>query len=222
MSASHSPVPRRGFVGRLLAAAAGVVAAPRIGLAAGLVDAAGQPDHERWLTNLRAPHRCLFDMAQFDDGLPLVHILNYLNTYNTAYQVPDAQINTVGTFYGGTTMAAANDATWARYRLGELLDLRDPQGNHWTRNPWRTEVHALGMTIAAAGIEALQRRGTVFIACNNALMFYFGRIAAARGLTPAQVETDIRANLLPGVVVVPAMVIAIEKAQQAGVSYNKQ
>ena len=30
------------------------------------------------------------------------------------------------------------------------------------------------------------------------------------------------AHLLPGVTVVPAMVIAIEKAQEAGIRYNKQ
>ena len=30
------------------------------------------------------------------------------------------------------------------------------------------------------------------------------------------------ANLLPGVVIVPAMVIAIEKAQGAGIAYNRQ
>ena len=38
----------------------------------------------------------------------------------------------------------------------------------------------------------------------------------------ADIEAALRANLLPGVTIVPAMVIAIEKAQEAGLSYNKQ
>ena len=35
-------------------------------------------------------------------------------------------------------------------------------------------------------------------------------------------EKELRANLLPGVTIVPAMVIAIEKAQEAGIRYNRQ
>ena len=33
---------------------------------------------------------------------------------------------------------------------------------------------------------------------------------------------DLSANILPGVITVPAMVIAIEKAQGAGIAYNRQ
>ena len=38
----------------------------------------------------------------------------------------------------------------------------------------------------------------------------------------ADIEADLRANLLPGVTIVPAMVIAIDKAQEAGIKYNRQ
>jgi len=45
----------------------------------------------------------------------------------------------------------------------------------------------------------------------------------ARGKgTAADIDAALRANLLPGVTIVPAMVIAIEQAQQAGIAYNKQ
>jgi hypothetical protein len=38
----------------------------------------------------------------------------------------------------------------------------------------------------------------------------------------AAIDKELRANLLPGVTIVPAMVIAIELAQAAGIRYNKQ
>lgn len=222
MNPTHFPVPRRGFLARAAAAAMALAAGPRVLSAAPNLGGTDQPDHDRWLQGLRGTHRTLFDMPAIADGLPMVHILNYINTYNTAYSVADRDISTVGTFYGQTTLLAANDAMWAKYRLGELLDQKDPQGNHWTRNPWRTEVRALGMAIAPASIEALQRRGTLFIACNNALNFWYGQVATARQLEAPAVGADIGRNLLPGVVVVPAMVIAIEKAQGAGLAYNRQ
>jgi len=220
MSHSVGPVPRRGFLGRAVAAVLALAAAPR--LVASKALHAQQAEQDRWLDGLRASHRTLFDFPNSAGGLPAVHMLNYLNTYNTAYGVPDADINVVGTFYGGTTLLAANDAMWAKYRLGELLNETDPEGRPWTRNPWRAVVHAEGLALPAASIEALQRRGVLFIACNNALTFFYDLIAEARQLDAATVGADIRANLLPGVVVVPAMVIAIEKAQGRGLAYNRQ
>jgi len=41
-------------------------------------------------------------------------------------------------------------------------------------------------------------------------------------LLAAEIDAELRANLLLGVTIVPAMVIAIEQAQEAGISYNKQ
>jgi hypothetical protein len=38
----------------------------------------------------------------------------------------------------------------------------------------------------------------------------------------ADIQKELRSNLLPGVTIVPAMVIAIEKAQGAGIRYNRQ
>ena len=36
------------------------------------------------------------------------------------------------------------------------------------------------------------------------------------------IQKEMTENLLPGVTIVPAMVIAIEKAQAAGIRYNRQ
>jgi hypothetical protein len=64
--------------------------------------------------------------------------------------------------------------------------------------------------------------GSTFLLCNNALGLFVGQMAKQSGGTPEAVGAELKANLLPGVVIVPAMVIAIEKAQQKGIAYNKQ
>jgi hypothetical protein len=38
----------------------------------------------------------------------------------------------------------------------------------------------------------------------------------------ADIQAELKANMLPGVTIVPAMVIAIEAAQGAGIAYNRQ
>jgi hypothetical protein len=179
--------------------------------------------NDAWLDGLTGKHRQLFDSPAPSGGMMLIHMLNYYDTYNKAYGVSDKDINTVGTFYGSTTLFGLNDAMWAKYRLGEFTDTVDPV----TQKPavvniWRTEPRILGLTLPQASIESLQRRGATFILCNNALGLFAQFVAKARGLDSKAVYADFEANILPGVHLVPGMVVAIEKAQARGISYHRQ
>jgi intracellular sulfur oxidation DsrE/DsrF family protein len=226
---------RRGFLGKV-AAGAVAIGLPWSRLAADEAPAP-QSDHDRWLTGLTGKHRCLFDFPAHGEGWGLIHMLNYLNTYRQAYGTAAGEVNAIGTFYGagphaGVSQGASfpmafNDAMWARYRFGEALKLTDPATRApSTRNMFNKPVAGdpvlVGGGAAGASIENLQKAGAVFLLCNNALMFWVRQLAGAGLGTAAEIEKDLRANVLPGVVTVPAMVIAIEKVQTAGIAYNKQ
>jgi hypothetical protein len=229
---AFAPTPRRGFLARLAGAAAAFTAGS-------LLDerplaAQAQPSaHDKWLTGLNGQHRCLYDFPLHGGGLPLIHIYNYINTYKTAYGEPASTVNTVGTLYGPPGGSASiplawNDTVWEKYKIGEILSLNDPDSkapskrNLFFRPRAGDPVLANG-AFAVAGMENLQKMGTTFLMCNNAFMMWVGYLSGSgtKG-NPAEIEREIRANLLPGVVTVPAMVIAIEKAQGKGVAYNRQ
>ncbi len=180
------------------------------------------PRQDAWLQGLRAKHRQLFDSPKADGGIPLVHVLNYYDTYNKAFQTPDKDIDAVLTFYGGTTFFALNDAMWSKYQLGAFLGEKDASGAAATANPWRSSPVILGMPLPQAGVESLQKRGATFIVCNNALGIFAGMVAKQHGLKAEDVHADMKANILPGVTLVPAMVIAIEQAQNVGLTYHRQ
>ena len=175
-----------------------------------------------WLKNVTAKHKQLFDFPTSGGGIPLVHIMNYYDTWNKAYGVSDKDIDAVGTFYGATTFFGVNDAMWAKYRIGEFLKENDGTGVPATKNPWREAPVVLGMELRPASIESLQKRGATFILCNNALGIFSGLLAKARGLEANVVYEDLKANILPGVELVPGMVVAIEQANTAGLSYHRQ
>ncbi|MGH9143358.1 MAG: hypothetical protein ACRD2I_19660 [Vicinamibacterales bacterium] len=83
-------------------------------------------------------------------------------------------------------------------------------------------IPALAGAIQALGIESLQKMGAKFLLCANALgICCLGLEARGKGKA-ADIEKDLRANLLPGVTIMPAMLIAIEKAQEAGIRYHRQ
>jgi len=214
-----------------------------VGLPLGVRTAAAQesgPDD--WINDVKGTHRCLFDFPQHKNGVPQLHILNYLNTYNAAYKTTAGQVGAVGTLYGiGPQSSIAlgfNDAMWAKYGLGEYLSLKDAAGKPYTRNvfhrPMKEDAHllsqamqtpaipALGEALPAIGIESLQKMGTKFLLCANAFGAWCLELEARGKGKSADIQKELQANLVPGVTVVPAMVIAIEKAQAAGIRYNRQ
>ena len=177
---------------------------------------------DNWLKGLNAKHKQFFDAPTANGGIPLVHVMNYYDTYNKAYGVPDSDIDAVFSFYGAITFYGLNDAVWAKYKLGEFLEAKDASGKPFTANPWRSNPEILGMSLPAASIETLQKRGATFIICNNALGIFAGMLAQARGLDAKVVYEDLKANILPGVELIPGMVVAVEQAQRAGLSYHRQ
>jgi len=227
---------RRSFLGRMFGAA--VLA----GLPTGARAAAENAGPDDWLKEVKGTHRCLFDFPQHKNGFPLLHILNYLNTYSEAYKTSAGQVGAVGTFYGIGSQAsiplAFNDSIWAKYGLGEYTGLKDAAGKPYMRNvfhrPTKDDLHvlmqaiqtptipALADAMPALGIESLQKMGTKFLICANALGAWELELDARGKGKAADIDKELRANLLPGVTIVPAMVIAIEKAQEAGIRYNRQ
>lgn len=225
-----APTARRGFLTRLAGAAAAVGIGGTLPSSVAAQPAQSSP-RDAWLDKQTGAHRCLFDFPTHAAGLPLIHMLNYLNTYATAYRTKPGEVNAIGTFYfiGPTSSIplAFNDAMWQKYKLGAYLKFDDPKTKapsvrNMFNAPQAGDPVLFGGAIASASISNLQKMGATFLLCDNALGLFTDHMAQQSGGTPAAVGAELRANLLPGVVIVPAIVIAIEKAQSKGIAYNKQ
>ncbi|MGQ0736122.1 MAG: hypothetical protein ACT4QD_21030 [Acidobacteriota bacterium] len=235
---SSTITARRGFLGRML----GAVTALGLPLSRVPEAAAQQAGPDDWIKEVRGTHRSLFDFPQHKNAVAQLHILNYLNTYSAAYKSAPGTVGAVGTFYGIGPQASIslgfNDAMWTKYALGEYTGLKDASGKPYTRNvfhqPTKGDLHLLMQGMGSPvipsfadympllGIASLQKMGTKFILCANALGAWTLELEVrGKGKAP-EIEKELRANLLPGVTIVPAMVIAIEKAQAAGIRYNRQ
>jgi hypothetical protein len=216
------------MIASVAVAATVTIAAARVGIAAAepaksLTTRPGPKEpSNKWLEGLTSKHKQFFDAPTANGGVPLVHVMNYYDTYNKAFNVKDADIDAVLTFYGATTFYGLNDAAWAKYQIGEFLETNDATGKPATANPWRAAPVVLGMTLPQASLESLHKRGATLILCNNALTIFSALLAQKRGLDPNAVYQDMKANILPEVDLVPGMVIAVEQAQRAGLSYHRQ
>ena len=70
-----------------------------LGGMAGVVAAAMEGGQDDWIKEVKGTHKCLFDFPQHKNFFPLLHVLNYIDTYAKAYKVDPTQVGTVGTFY---------------------------------------------------------------------------------------------------------------------------
>jgi len=240
MKAMFERTDRRRFFGGILGVAAAFGLPTEVAAAQTTASHGSGPD--AWIAEVKGTHRTLFDFPQHRYFFPQLHVLNYINTYMQAYKAGTGTVGTVGTFYGIGSQAsiplAFNDAAWAKYRLGEYLLLKDASGKFYTRNVFnkatKDDAHLVFQALQAPpipavaefmplmGIESLQKMGTKFILCNNALEAWCLELEARGKGKMADILADLKANTLPGVTLVPAMVIAIEKAQLAGIKYNRQ
>jgi intracellular sulfur oxidation DsrE/DsrF family protein len=217
----HDATPRRGFIGRVVAGGAALVAA---GSPRELLHAAPSVAAQRdWMDELTGKHRTVFDTAAHKNGKPLAQAVNYLNAWRDAFKVPEREINLVIGVHGEAIPFVLGDALWARYKIGEQYELTNAVTRGAATENVFTAAHASsgGLVAPEQTVDALQKRGVRFIVCNNTVAAATRKLASAGFGSAEEIRPAILAGLLPGVVVVPAMVVALTQLQERGVKYTK-
>ena len=209
---------RRGFITAIAALSAGATLAPPS------LPAAESTASDAWLDRLKGKHRQLFDAPDPDGGTVLRHTRTYLDGWREAYGVGERDVSVIVTFYARTTPLGLQDAMWAKYRLGAALNLTDPTTTaplvrNWFAHPQPGDPVADGTPNSS--IEALQRSGVVFALCNNALLRWSGRLEKQGLGTAADIHADLTTHVLPGVIVVPTVLITMTKAHERGFGYAR-
>ena len=213
MTESLASHPRRHFLGR----AAAVLAAFGVGFPSVaradmiLTGNAADSEHDSWMKPLKGKHRQMFHATAAGDSAMLM-ANNFLDAYAGEFGAKPGEVNAVIGIHGGALSLGFNDAAWAKYSMGKGSSVTDPA----TKEPAVKNIFAAGGRL---GIAESQKRGIVFLMCHTALRFRSQAIAAERGETYEAVYEDLKASRLPGMILVPAMVVAINRAQEAGFTY---
>lgn len=220
----HPTPPRRRFLGRLALLASPAVAlhlgaAPARGAGAPVPAADDQP--QPWLEQLTGRHRTVFDVEQHRNGHALGQAKSFLDGWRDAFRVPDRDVSLVLGVRGGGLPIAFTDELWRTYALGAHYEVADPAARAPAVRNVFTAAHVQpgGPVTAGQTVEALQRRGVLFLLCRNTVNGAARRLAAAGHGTPEAVSAALLAGVLPGVVVVPSMLIAFTQLQERGAAY---
>lgn len=218
MSNVVSGTPRRGFLGSMAVGAATLVLG-RLSTADAEVSAlvSSPPVSDAWLARLTGKYRQVFDCTSANDGWGAVFGLTFLDTTKSAVKATDKDVNAAIVYRHFAMPLMLNDSIWAKYKIGELIGVKDPKTNAPAlRNIFRDNVpmHP-GLTYE----QAMAKNGLIMVACNMALTVLSGMTAPKANVTPEQAKTDWTAGLLPGVNLAASGVYAVNRAQLAGCSY---
>ena len=211
---------RRGFLSRLAATAAAGVA----GLTPLRLEAqpsrhdpvtGADPSFETWLNRINGKHKMIFDAPEPNSGMPVVWPRVWLNGNNENYGTKDADNSAVIVLRHAAIPIAMQDALWAKYKLGEVFNIKDGEAPA-VRNVF---AKVMPLPLPGTGLEALLASGAQVGCCNVALTVYSGMVAGKMNMDAAAVKADWVAGLLPGVQVVPSGVLAVARAQEKGCAY---
>jgi intracellular sulfur oxidation DsrE/DsrF family protein len=209
---------RRDFLGlAATAAAAGLGAMVPV---TGAVAASDNPstDFTRWLDSISGVHKQLYDMPEVNGGMGLVWSWAFFMTGAPAYGVPESDLGVVMVLRHNALPLAFNDSAWAKYKLGEVFKIEDPDTKApAVRNPFYLKPG--GLPIPDAALQKLIARGVKVAACNLALTFYSGMVAQKMDLKHDDVKKDWTEAVFPGIQIVPSGVVACNGAVSRGCAY---
>jgi intracellular sulfur oxidation DsrE/DsrF family protein len=210
-SLTHDAVVRRSFIARLATAGsafAAVFALPSTSAA----QSSHGPTHpaDAWLDDLKGQHKNIFDCVSVETGPTGWTFARNFLTANTGpiYQLKDADVNAIVCVRHLASVFGFNDAVWTKYKLGESQKVNEG-GVPAVKNPQSNTANDLS------------KRGVIVAVCGMATTRIARTVAADTGLNAAEIEADLRANLVtPTARVVAAGVIVTNRAQEKGFTYT--
>jgi intracellular sulfur oxidation DsrE/DsrF family protein len=176
-------------------------------------------DFAKWLDSIGGKHRQVFDAPRSNEGLPLIYAFVFLLTGMQGFAVPENELGVAIVLRHEAIPLAFNDALWSKYRLGEVFKIDDPATNAPSTRNFFANSRPGDLVAPDAAIDRLIARGVRVGVCGMAIHVFSGMVAKKMGMVPDEVQKEWIAGLVPGAVVVPSGVVAVNGAQARGCAY---
>jgi intracellular sulfur oxidation DsrE/DsrF family protein len=226
---SPSAPERRSFLTRLNAGAASAAALAMGGIAMAQVKSPATARwtparHEKddWMDELPGKHRLIFDTISADGlGEALLFANNFMRVNRTDYGLESSDLAVIIVVRHRSTAFGYSDAMWAKYgapmsarsRFEDPKTKAAPKANIFNAEDYGGLLSSMGTTL-----DSLSRQGVEFAVCSAATRAMAESIAAAAGGNPDAIFRELISNLVSNARMVPAGIIAINRAQERGYS----
>jgi intracellular sulfur oxidation DsrE/DsrF family protein len=178
--------------------------------------------HEKddWYDQLPGKHRLFFDTTKPDALEDAIQFAgNFYSANRSDYGLETADLAVIVCMRHRSAPFAFNDAIWAKYgaTLAKRAEFVDPKTQEAPKVNFFTPV-APAAPARARGLAGLMRLGVQFAICNLSTHGIAGMIAGATGGTADAIYKELAANLIDKARLVPAGIVAVNRAQERGYS----
>jgi hypothetical protein len=204
---------RRSFFGRLAGAMAVGLAGflPAPSRAQSTAPGSDGPD---WPGVLKGRHRQVVDAIEVNSGFPLA----FAYTFLAPNPAPGAATAVIVLRHAAFPIAL-NSSMWEKYKIGQAFNIIDPETKApAVKNPFLHPKPGV-LLVDDMALDRLLANGTVFGACNVALLVQSQRLAGNAGMTAEDAAKEWAANVIPGITVIPSGTWGVNRAQEAGCTY---
>jgi len=216
---SDSPTPRREFLGQMAASAivlAGAACASPASVAQTVATPTPSPTQpgpsqtkwdDSWTMRLTSAHKAVFDSPEIAENstLGVLQARRYVSGVTAAL---GATAQTVIVLRHQSIPFAFNDAMWEKYNIGEASKVKS--GDAWARK-----------NVLLAQLGRLSSEGHILLGCDLATQGYAQGYAEKAKTTMKEVYEELKANLIPGLILQPNGVYAVLRAQEVGCAYMR-
>ena len=225
---------RRSFLTRIGAGAAAFGAAFGGGAVAqaqtsSMAAAAFQPAkhaEDDWFEQVpSAKHRLFYDTTTPDAaGYSLFWSRNFFAANASGYKLTDADLAVVICMRHESTSFAFTDAMWAKYgpmlseRAGQFVDPKSKQVP--TTNVYLATGYGDLLKNGNVTLDAMAKRGVRFAVCSLATRAAASLIGQKTGANVDAVFKELTENLVPNGHMVPAGIVAVNRAQERGYTFT--
>lgn len=168
-------------------------------------------------------HRMLFDTTTPDGfGRALLFGSNFLDTNKNAYGLDYSDIGLIIVVRHNSTPFAYNDAMWAKYgkAFATRAGFNDPKSKEAPMaNLYNAGGYGGSLTSGGTTIDSMIKRGAHLGVCRLATRAFAGAAAAATGGEADKVNEELIANLVANAHMVPAGIVAVNRAQERGFTF---
>jgi intracellular sulfur oxidation DsrE/DsrF family protein len=224
MHQDHPRPPRREFLGQLGLMAIAASVTPAVARAESLAGESVAPTWDMsWVERVTAaPYKAVIDTTKPQND-ELYTALDILDTFHEVYDGPNEPTRVVVVFRHFAAAMGLADAMWDKYSIGEARTVTDPATKAPARrNPFlRAGSDAKENWEINSKIEPLAARGAIFLVCNRATMGLASSLAKKANKPVDEVQAELRANLVPGAIMMPNGIFALIRAQNAGCAFYR-
>lgn len=181
---------------------------------------AARHPQDDWFDELPGKHRLFFDTTKPDALEDAIQFAGNFYTANKGdYGLENAELAVIIGMRHRSAPFAFNDAIWAKYgvTLAKRAEWTDPKSTDAPKvNPF-TPV-AAAAPARARGLTGAMKLGVQFAVCNLSTHGIAGLIANATGGKADDIYKELAANLIDKARLVPAGIVAVNRAQERGYS----